>query len=54
MNVVQKQLQDLAEPAEQLSVSLSKMARIVSHSEKMKLGRGDSVTATKAALFKLQ
>ena len=54
VNVVQKQLQDLAEPAEQLSVSLSKMARIVSHSEKMKLGRGDSVTATKAALFKLQ
>jgi len=54
VNIVQKQLQDLAEPAEQLSVSLSKMARILGHNEKIKLGRGDSLAATKAALLKLQ
>jgi len=54
---VQKQLAELAEPAEQLSVSLEKMAKILSHNERhsyLKLAKGDSVKRTVEALSRLR
>jgi len=54
---VQKQLAELAEPAEQLSVSLEKMSKILSHNERysyLKLSKGDSVKRTVEALSRLK
>ena len=53
---VQKQLNDLAEPAEQLGVSLSKLHRIMTNSERcsaLKLGKGDDVSLASAKVLEL-
>lgn len=53
---VEKQLNDLAEPAEQLGVSLSKLHRIMSNSERnatLKLGKGDNVAIASAKVLEL-
>ena len=49
VEVVQKHLTDLAEPADQLSVSLAKLARIITAHDKspsLKLGEGDERRAS--------
>jgi hypothetical protein len=54
---VQKQLCDLAEPAEQLSVSLEKLSRIVAGLDRtnpITLAKGDSVNGVKSSLDSLQ
>jgi len=54
---VQKQLSDLAEPAEQLSVSLEKLSRIIAGLDRthpITLAKGDSVNGVKSSLDSLQ
>ncbi len=56
VEVVQKHLTDLAEPADQLSVSLAKLARIITAHDKspiLKLGKGDSVVRVRDAVLEL-
>ena len=53
---VQKQLNDLAEPAEQLSVSLNKLARIMNNNERtpaLRLGSGDDIRLARAKVLTL-